>query len=73
MPEKISLYEDKLFWTNLETGFPIFKCKIFGSESVHCESVPVQVFAAIETFMISQQAKQRNGIMISITICPILI
>ncbi|XP_025205329.1 vitellogenin receptor [Melanaphis sacchari] len=61
LPEKISLYEDKLFWTNHETGFSIFKCKVFGTENVHCESVPVQVFATIEIFMISQQAKQRNG------------
>lgn len=73
MPDKISLHEDKLFWTNHETGLSIFKCKVFGSESVHCESVPVQVFATIETFMISQQAKQRNGIMILITIYPTLI
>lgn len=55
------MYEDKLFWTNDGTGYSIFKCKILGTVDIHCETVPIQVFAPIEIFMISQQAKQING------------
>lgn len=61
MPKKISLYEDKLYWTNDATGYPIFKCKVFSTIGAQCESVPVKIFAPIEIFMISQQAKQING------------
>lgn len=61
MPKKISLFEDKLFWTNDATGYAIFKCKVFDTIDVQCESVPIQVFVPIEIFMISQQAKQING------------
>lgn len=55
------MYEDKLFWTNDATGYSIFKCTVFTTVSVQCEPVPVQIFAPIEIFMISQQAKQING------------
>lgn len=55
------MYEDKLFWTNDATGYAIFKCKVFDTTDIQCESVPIQVFVPIEIFMISQQAKQING------------
>lgn len=55
-----------MFWTNDATGYSIFKCKVIGITNVHCESVPLQVFSPIRIFMISQQAKQINGILISL-------
>lgn len=70
------MYEDKLFWTNDATGYAIFKCKVFDTTDIQCESVPIQVFVPIEIFMISQQAKQINGIFhlnMIIYVCLILL
>ncbi|VVC34061.1 Hypothetical protein CINCED_3A006126 [Cinara cedri] len=61
LPKKISLFEDKLFWTNDATEYPIFKCKVFTTTGAQCEPVSVQVFAPIEIFSVVQQAKQINA------------
>ncbi|XP_050441147.1 vitellogenin receptor [Adelges cooleyi] len=59
-PRSLSLFEDKLYWTSDATGYSIYKCKIFATTNVECDTVPVQVHEPIGIFMISHASKQIN-------------